>query len=748
MKKKSVDNLTEEEKIEIMGNYFEQTGKKITTRAVFGEYEIGKWKKFFRNKEAAGNLEIDDETRKKLEEYGVLGFQKVSIAKPLPLKERIELMVRYMEETGNKITDKTEFEGYRIGGWKTRLRAAYWENKLKLNEEDEKILKEYGIISEKQKINVPYEEKIKIMKKYITESGKKITTKTVFEGYPIGVWQCNLRCMYRLGKIHMDKELEEQYREYGILIDGYERVKRISHDEKLRIFKKYIKETGQKVNTTTVYEGYQLGEWLKNYRVEDKRRTVKVNDEQYKELVRMGIMYPKYNTELQSFKEKYNITKKQAISFASEAIQKGYENIEEYIDSVKMQCEKSEADKSERGFVASSIQLSDCKKKSVLKLVKKVSKDSLFPDKFIDVDRLVETFHEFEDREKIIIKDRYFQNDKNGKNFGIISKELGISKQRVCQIEEETLEILSRPNNLKKYILDIKDEIYGKISTEIIPVIIDKTLNNNSENTLLQNRNYAKEELKKKIMIRDMCIPTRFEKKLKAEGIENIYDVEKIYATEENRKIKQIIEGCGLQNRIDTIIPKLNEDIDCIFSNNEKDEIDYGLKISQNTKIEEMAFSKRFYNSLKRRKIDTVYDIIRNFTSIDEESIKGIGEKGKNEIFEQIKSFNILFGTIDEMKKICNRGMQKEKNEDLYSIVQKDIIEKNKKNYAIVVEKTQKSKSDRDQNIKLYNAMNDFYYDCENIFNSPEFVKNKREYLEYGEKYISEEKESSESLER
>ena len=44
-------------------------------------------------------------------------------------------------------------------------------------------------------------EKLEIMQKFVEQTGEEIKTKTVFEGYPIGIWKQNLRSRDFKGKL-------------------------------------------------------------------------------------------------------------------------------------------------------------------------------------------------------------------------------------------------------------------------------------------------------------------------------------------------------------------------------------------------------------------------------------------------------------------------------------------------------------------------------------------------------------------
>jgi len=143
--------------------------------------------------------------------------------------------------------------------------------------------------------NFSYEEKIKIMYRYLQDNNAfetGIRARTKFEGYPIGQWQANMRKEYYKGNLKLDKALEENFIELGILRKEKERetADRLTWDEKYIIMEEYLK-SGNKIIGTTVYKGYQIGQWQATIRyLSYKGNLTTVSPELKKKLFESGIL--------------------------------------------------------------------------------------------------------------------------------------------------------------------------------------------------------------------------------------------------------------------------------------------------------------------------------------------------------------------------------------------------------------------------------------------------------------------------
>ena len=117
--------------------------------------------------------------------------------------------------------------------------------------------------NKKEKISI--EEKYNIISDYLCHpelSEKKIKSRTIYNGYPIGQWQSYLRKLYYKGELTISSELETKFLELGVLRKEKERInaKPISWDAKYIIMQEYLSEGGQ-IKDSTVYKGYKIGEW-------------------------------------------------------------------------------------------------------------------------------------------------------------------------------------------------------------------------------------------------------------------------------------------------------------------------------------------------------------------------------------------------------------------------------------------------------------------------------------------------------
>ncbi len=72
----------------------------------------------------------------------------VSRSTQLSYEEKLEIMKRYIEETGEKIHYDTLYEGYNIGSWQVAIRYANKNGKLVLTDEIKNGFMEIGVLKE------------------------------------------------------------------------------------------------------------------------------------------------------------------------------------------------------------------------------------------------------------------------------------------------------------------------------------------------------------------------------------------------------------------------------------------------------------------------------------------------------------------------------------------------------------------------------------------------------------------------
>jgi len=111
---------------------------------------------------------------------------------------------------------------------------------------------------------MPLEQKVKIFEMYMEEVGEKITAKTVYRGYKIGMWQANLRADERNKRVSPDMtyELKEKLHDMGIL--SRERKERVTDEEKVIAIEEYMMQhPDEEILTSTVAEdGTPVGQYV------------------------------------------------------------------------------------------------------------------------------------------------------------------------------------------------------------------------------------------------------------------------------------------------------------------------------------------------------------------------------------------------------------------------------------------------------------------------------------------------------
>ena len=132
--------------------------------------------------------------------------------KVISLEEKLEIMKRYINETGEEINFETKYKGYNLSAMKNNLRQKDFKGELDISSELRKEFERIGVLGErKRRIKTSDYEKYEIIVEYL--EGKKVdVTDEILKQY-----QRWLQRQYNSGTIQLLPEEIEELRKRGIL---------------------------------------------------------------------------------------------------------------------------------------------------------------------------------------------------------------------------------------------------------------------------------------------------------------------------------------------------------------------------------------------------------------------------------------------------------------------------------------------------------------------------------------------------
>lgn len=203
--------------------------------------------------------------------------------KQISFEEKVKIMYKYLEENADKtgIKARTKYGEYPIGRWQSSMRTAYYKGELEISEELETELLNQGILrKEKLRKSAPrmtWNQKYEIIKRYLQgqeDNVNNINQDTIFEGYPIGVWQRTLRHLFYTGQLStISPELKRELLKKGILKKEKSKAlqggpKKNSYDKKFSIMYQYLESIDFEygIKQSTKFKGKPIGVWQDNLR--------------------------------------------------------------------------------------------------------------------------------------------------------------------------------------------------------------------------------------------------------------------------------------------------------------------------------------------------------------------------------------------------------------------------------------------------------------------------------------------------
>ena len=231
-------------------------------------------------------------------------------------QHKFNLCKQFEESTGKTIQLRTEFEGVKIGFWLDTNKTGYVKTKAlakqasgqALSEREDKKLKRHvkALTSDQidrlcqlstwkkwettKKIErSPWDDTFNLCQQYEESTGKTIQSTTKFEGVQIGQWlDRNKLCYDKTNALAtqasgqaLSKREEKQLKYLAKALtseqidrlcqlstwkkwEATEKVERLPWDGKFNLCKQYEESTGKTIQSTTKFNGVQIGGWLQN----------------------------------------------------------------------------------------------------------------------------------------------------------------------------------------------------------------------------------------------------------------------------------------------------------------------------------------------------------------------------------------------------------------------------------------------------------------------------------------------------
>ena len=564
-----------------------------------------------------------------------------------------------------------------------RMKQYKNDNDIKENKSDEKsklsifdttkefreIANKINDLSKKKKISI--EQKIEIFERF-KETGEELTGKTVFEGYPIGEWGISIRATINSGNATYTAEIREKLDSLGVL----ERQIEATIDERIQFIvdwnNKYPKAKlakGKTIPEEILREysnsGEEYNELLKEYQkanryftyVIDRYYRGKLTEEQ-KQIVRNSNINKKfgYSDEINNLAEQYRINPEKITYIIDK-----YGDMESFKEAYKNGQLDENDEKVLKDNLRRTVSIDGIENKNLDKLQTYIMGDTSFT--IYDSDSLMEILETLTPRLQELVKMRFGLVDGEIKTINEVASELNVTGERIRQIEAKALRNLKYRSRENKRILydDLlkqaevlnTNEVDANITNSIfdsnvifycdeeyshIPANIDKS--KIIDLILSEREKYnGKTGSNKTMLIENMGFSVGAYSKLKRSGINTIYELSKLTEDElikntllRPKEVEEVLLKIEPFRSDEDLIKDLEYRISKIKSSTItiEDATDNGFENIENLTIEEMGFSVRTYNCLKRYGINTG----KQLKSLPREKLLEIRNLGKSSLQE------------------------------------------------------------------------------------------------------------------
>lgn len=441
---------------------------------------------------------------------------------------------------------------------------------------------------------VSFEEKISILEEFY-KTGENLNGKTVYKGYPIGKWAIQCRSWILGCKIKFSEQQYERLEKIGVLerkIDCHldEKIDRLINFKKkypdISVNSVKIPETNLRKYTKTEEEFESLREEYKRIQeyydyVKERKRQGKLTEEQFRKCKqgKIGGIF-KYSPEVEEIIEKYEQNPTDV-----HYILENFESIENFLNAFQKGKLKEKDIILAQTILNGEFDIDFDPQSRRYDVLFNAIRGKPKVDKklrFYSSKAINEILEDLIPNEKIVLEKHFGLRDGKSSSFGIIAKELGISRNRAYQIERNALRLLRNSMYISKISCE-KPELTTEEETGLTPEEREKYL-----------------DLRKNLFINYRFKPQGEEK-----------------------------ESCKKKNlEYLNLIKKVKE-------KNKKEE-DFLSK-----SIEQIGLEERTVRLLKRRGYNTVEDVYKGRKQI--KNIRGFGEKAFSDVYEAfyLKGINL-----------------------------------------------------------------------------------------------------------
>lgn len=144
--------------------------------------------------------------------------QKSKQTKPINLDEKLKILEEF-KKTGQELIASTVYKGYPVGRWDIEIRSHLKNGIINPTPSQREKIENLGISN--RKYESPMSMKIKLFIEF-KKLGQELTSETIYEEQPIGIWAIEIRSQIRKGRIKPTKEELKQLKELGILDRRYD----------------------------------------------------------------------------------------------------------------------------------------------------------------------------------------------------------------------------------------------------------------------------------------------------------------------------------------------------------------------------------------------------------------------------------------------------------------------------------------------------------------------------------------------
>jgi len=309
---------------------------------------------------------------------------------------------------------------------------------------------------------ISYEEKLEIMKRYQSETGKRITSQTRWNGYFLGSWKSNIRQRDGNGTLNITEELRRQFEEIGIITPKERRDKKSDLEKYEYILNLY--NQNQSFEHLSQEDYQTLLRYKRSLQDNYSSSKLNLNIEQINFLVSIGILYRFNANDIEPLLSRYGISKKQARTISRKA-----GSIEKFIDDYK----KGKIDKinvqglymASRGIAITRAPITSHIRDRYILLVNDIVGYD-FREEYLDIDEINSLIETLTSDEREILNSYYGLDGSDRKTYMSIAQEYGVTseaiRQRIVRIKEKLKSLPIKRN--KNDDLREKRRVSNKIS--------------------------------------------------------------------------------------------------------------------------------------------------------------------------------------------------------------------------------------------------------------------------------------------